>query len=252
VTIRTPFIAGNWKLNHGPEEARRFFRAFLSKLDGVAGTVAFFPPSLSLAAAAESLGRHTEVLLGVQNVFWETSGAFTGEISAPMAKEAGASLVLVGHSERRHVFGETTEDTVRKVRAVLDAGLVAVLCVGELLEEREAGAAEDVVRGQLEAVTMMVSPGEVSRFVVAYEPVWAIGTGRTASPTDAAEMHGQIRTFLQTRFGAAAAAIPILYGGSVKPENAGELLASPGVGGLLVGGASLDADAFASICASKP
>ncbi len=249
--MRLPLLAGNWKLNHGPAETREFLRAFLPKLHGITGTVAFFPPSLSLGAAVEARGGHSELLLGVQNVYWEPNGAFTGEISAPMAKEAGADLVLVGHSERRHIFGETTEDTVRKVRAVLDAELTAVLCVGELLEEREAGAAARVVREQLEAVAAVLEERELPRFVVAYEPVWAIGTGRTASPADASEMHAQIRGALTERFGEAGASVPILYGGSVKPANADELLAAPGVDGLLVGGASLDPDTFADICGHK-
>ncbi|MDP9348688.1 MAG: triose-phosphate isomerase [Gemmatimonadota bacterium] len=251
MSARKPVLAGNWKMHKGPSEAREFFRAFIPELptDG-AGTVVFFPPAVSLAAAREGVGGHPGVKLGVQNVHWEKSGAFTGEVSAPLARDAGAEWVLVGHSERRHVFGETIEETVKKVRAVLEVGMTAVLCVGELLEERRAGRAEQVVAEQLEAVLETVSPGELQRLVIAYEPVWAIGTGETATPQDASTMHAAVRARLAERFGAAAAGeAVVLYGGSVKPENARELLAAPDVDGVLVGGASLDPKGFAAICA---
>ena len=246
-----PFIAGNWKLNHGPTPTARFFADFLSLLpvqDGL--RVAFFPPALSLAAALEATSGRDDIELGVQNVYWEASGAFTGEISAPLAGEAGATLGLVGHSERRHVFGETDEDAARKVTALLDAGLTAILCVGETIEEREAGQEHIVVERQLGTGIADLDEAALDRFAVAYEPVWAIGTGRTASPADAAAMHRHIRALLTRRFGADAAGIPILYGGSVKPDNAAELLAATDVGGLLVGGASLDPASFAAICAA--
>ena len=166
-----------------------------------------------------------------------------------MAADAGASLALVGHSERRHVFGETPEDTARKVRAALDAGLRPVLCVGEKIEERRAGRAEATVREQLDAVLPGLAAEDAARLLVAYEPVWAIGTGETATPEDAAAMHARVRARLREAFGEpGAAAVPILYGGSVKPENARELLAAPEVDGVLVGGASLDPAGFASIC----
>jgi triosephosphate isomerase len=189
------------------------------------------------------------VRLGVQNVYWEASGAFTGELSVAMAKDAGAELVLIGHSERRHVFGETSDETARKVRAVLDGGLTPVLCVGETLDERRADRAEAVVAEQLAPVLAILSPDEIGELVVAYEPVWAIGTGVTATPDDAASMHRAVRERLSGAFGQAAAdAVPVLYGGSVKPDNAAELLSQPGVDGVLVGGASLDAAGFAAIC----
>jgi triosephosphate isomerase len=249
---RTPVLAGNWKMNLGPVEAARFFDAFLAahppREDA---TVLFFPPALSLAAAREALRDRPDVRLGVQNVYWEASGAFTGEISVPLAAEAGAEYVLIGHSERRHVFGETTTQTVRKVRAVLDGGLVPVLCVGETLDERRAGRAEAVVEGQLLPVLATLTRDEAARLVVAYEPVWAIGTGETASPADADSMHRAVRARLASGFGRdGARAIPILYGGSVKPENAAELLGEPEVDGVLVGGASLDPAGFARICAA--
>jgi triosephosphate isomerase (TIM) len=248
--IATPLIAGNWKMHMGPDQAREFFSRFLGSagLPGK-GTVAFFPPAVSLAAARAALGSRTDVLLGIQNIHWEESGAFTGEISAAMAAEAGARLALIGHSERRHVFGETDEQTARKTRAALAAGLVPVLCVGETLQQREAGRASEVVETQLGTALADLPLDFPDRFVIAYEPVWAIGTGRTASPQDAEEMHVGIRRFLEGRSGAeAAAGIPLLYGGSVKADNAAGLLQARDVDGLLVGGASLDPDGFARIC----
>jgi triosephosphate isomerase (TIM) len=248
-----PVIAGNWKMHLAPEDASRFFDDFLPRLEpGLPASVVFFPAALTLAAAREALRERPEVRLGVQNVHWEESGAFTGEISAPMARAAGAELALVGHSERRHVFGETDEESGRKVRAALNAGLIPVLCVGETLEEREAHRADAVVERQLRAGLEGVDASAAARLVVAYEPVWAIGTGRTAAPEDAEEMHGTIRRWLAGRFEPdAAAAIPILYGGSVKPDNAAELLRRNDVDGVLVGGASLDAAGFARIAAAS-
>ncbi|HEX6751636.1 MAG TPA: triose-phosphate isomerase [Longimicrobium sp.] len=245
-----PVLAGNWKMNLGPSEAARFFGEFLAVWQPRDDrSVVFFPPAVSLAAAREALQGRADVRLGVQNVYWEKGGAFTGEISAGMAADAGAELVLVGHSERRWVFGETIEETVKKVRAVLDAGLVPVLCVGEKIEERRAGRAEDVVEAQLTAVLRTLSSDDARSLVVAYEPVWAIGTGVNATPADAGAMHGYVRRELAAAYGREiAAAVPILYGGSVKPENAAELLAVEGVDGVLVGGASLDPHGFAQIC----
>jgi triosephosphate isomerase (TIM) len=249
---RPPVLAGNWKMNHAPADAVAFFRDFLPLVPAAENrTVAFFPPALSLVAVREALAGRTDVLLGVQNVHWEASGPFTGEVSAPMAAAAGAVLALVGHSERRHVFGETSAETARKVRAVLDAGLVPVLCVGETLDERRAGRAEAVVEAQLAPPLEALRAEEAASLLVAYEPVWAIGTGETASPGDAGAMHRAVRARLEEAFGAAAAdAVPVLYGGSVKPENAAEILGEPGVDGVLVGGASLDPRGFARICAA--
>ena len=249
---RTPVLAGNWKMNLGPAGAAAFFADFLARhAPREDATVLFFPAAVSLAAAREAVKERPDVRLGVQNVYWEASGAFTGELSVDMAAEAGAEYVLVGHSERRHVFGETVTQTVRKVRAVLDGGLVPVLCVGETIDERRSGRAEAVVDGQLVPVLGTLTRGEAARLVLAYEPVWAIGTGETASPADADAMHRAVRARLATAFGPEAArAIPILYGGSVKPENAAELLGQAEVDGVLVGGASLDPAGFASICAA--
>jgi triosephosphate isomerase len=249
--VARPVLAGNWKMNLGPAEAAAFFDRFLalwSPRDD--RTVAFFPAALSFAAAREALAGRPDVRLGVQNVHFEQSGAFTGELSVPMAAGAGAAFVLVGHSERRHVFGESTADTVKKVRAVLNGGLVPLLCVGETLEERRAGRAEAVVDEQLAPALAELQDGEAERLVIAYEPVWAIGTGVNATPADAGAMHRFIRDRLARRFAASGASIPILYGGSVKPDNAAELLAEDGVDGVLVGGASLDPAGFAAICAA--
>ncbi|HEV2131106.1 MAG TPA: triose-phosphate isomerase [Longimicrobiaceae bacterium] len=252
--LAKPVLAGNWKMHKGPTEAREFFASFLELYPlHEDRTVAFFPPAISLQAARAALGERTDILLGVQNIYWEKKGAFTGEASAGMAAEAGAQLVLVGHSERRHVFGETTEETVRKVRAALDADLQAMLCVGETLDERRAGNEKQVVREQLGPVLENLSAEDTVRLSIAYEPVWAIGTGETASPEDAAAMHRSIREQLRQRLGAdAAEEIPILYGGSVSPDNARELLAQPNVDGVLVGGASLDPQRFAAICQASP
>jgi len=247
-----PVLAGNWKMNLGPSDAARFFDEFLAVWQPRDDrSVVVFPPAISLSAAREAVQAHRrpDVLLGAQKVHWEPNGAYTGEISARMAADAGASLVLVGHSECRWVFGETTDETVKKVRAVVDAGLVPVLCVGEKIEERRAGRAEDVVESQLAPVLGTVSSDEARSLVVAYEPVWAIGTGVNATPDDAAAMHGYIRRELAAAYGhEISAAVPILYGGSVKPDNAAELLAVDGVDGVLVGGASLDPHGFARIC----
>ena len=251
---RTPVLAGNWKLHHGPAAARAFFEAFLAAYPERADRrVVVFPTALAVGAAVEATRARADVQIGVQNVYWEAKGAFTGEISAPLAQEAGATVALVGHSERRALFGETIEQTVRKVQAVLAAGLEPMLCIGETIEERRAGRAEAVVAEQLQPVLWALSGEQLGRLRLAYEPVWAIGTGMTATAEDAQQMHAAIRALVASAHGPeAAAAMPILYGGSVKPENAAELMAQPDVDGVLVGGASLDAGGFARICEAAP
>ncbi len=234
----TKVVAGNWKMHHGPEEASRFFSRFHPDLAGAAVRLLLFPPDLALAASRESA--RIPIEFGVQNVHWEPAGPFTGETSPEMAREAGASFALVGHSERRHVFGETDTDVNRKVGASIRAGLNPVVCVGERLEERRAGRLEEVLRRQVGAT--LGSLKEAAEFMIAYEPVWAIGTGETASPEDAAEAHGIVREALGEM-----AAAPILYGGSVNPGNAAALMTAPGVDGVLVGGGSLDAVGFTRI-----
>lgn len=243
-----PIFAANWKMNHGPTEARAFIRAFLTNAPrGDGRTLVFFPPAITLSSVVEALQDRPDVLVGVQNIYSEASGAFTGETSAGMARDAGARLVLVGHSERRHLFGETDEQTARKCELVVKAGLTPMLCVGETLDEREAGLTEQVVLRQLRAGIGTLDRAQVSQMLIAYEPVWAIGTGRTATPEDAAQVHAAIRTALREFAGERAAVMPILYGGSVNRGNAKLLLAASNVDGLLVGGASLDAGNWAAI-----
>lgn len=246
---QTPVIAGNWKMNKGPQSAREFVREFTARFAPVASqTVIVFPPAISLAMVADALGSRRDVRLGIQNIHWEKSGAFTGETSAGMAREGHASFVLVGHSERRHVFGETDEEVHKKVTAALQAGLTPVICVGETLAERKAGRVAEIITRQLGAAIQGFTADQVFSFLVAYEPVWAIGTGVTATPADASEAHAVLRAQLTQQLGDGGAAVPILYGGSVKPDNAQELLAADHVDGLLIGGASLDPEGFATIC----
>jgi triosephosphate isomerase len=216
--------------------------------------VALFPPSVSIPAVAEAVrGAPKQITVGAQNIHFEKEGAFTGEVSAEMVLEAGARAALIGHSERRHIFLETDEWIGRKVGRALAAGLVPILCVGEKLEEREAGSTLDVVRRQLSAGLAAVSDAaSLARVVVAYEPVWAIGTGKTATPAQGQEVHRLVRDELARAFarlgaGEGAEEILILYGGSVKPDNAADLLAEPDIDGLLVGGASLQAESFIRI-----
>lgn len=246
-----PVVAGNWKMHHGPAAARAFFRRFRPDVDDGGPRLLIFPPSLSLAAALEARPELPFVALGVQNVHWEKEGAFTGELSAPMAAEAGAEYVLVGHSERRHVFGETDGDVARKVKACLAAGLAPVVCVGETLAERREGRVDEVIVRQLDAAlaALRESGKPPEGVMVAYEPVWAIGTGETATPDDASAAHGTLRECLSRE---GLDEIPILYGGSVRPHNAGELLKAPDVNGVLVGGASLDPESFAAIAEAAP
>jgi len=252
--LRTPVIAGNWKMHKGPSETREFFRDFTARYAPRDDRTAnFFPPAISLAAAADALAGRDDLGLGVQNIHWEPQGAFTGETSIPMARDAGARYALIGHSERRHIFGESDEDVRRKTAAALDGGLIPVVCLGETLEQREAGRLEAVILGQLDAALEGLDAGQIARIVVAYEPVWAIGTGKNATPDDAAAAHAILRRRLAERVGDdTARRIPILYGGSVKPANAGELLAASDVDGLLVGGASLDPAGFAEIATTGP
>lgn len=246
--MRTPVFAANWKMHHGPQEARAFLRTFLARYARRTDrTVAIFPPALTFSAVHEGLRERTDILLGVQNIYWEEKGAFTGENSATVASAAGARLVLVGHSERRHVFGERDEETALKCAAAIGAGLVPVLCVGELLGEREAGRTEEVVLRQLRAGVSRLESSAMAGIVIAYEPVWAIGTGRTAQPEDAAAVHGVLRSALRDIAEATAANVPLLYGGSVNTKNVGALLAASDVDGVLVGGASLDADGWSQI-----
>jgi triosephosphate isomerase len=250
---RKPVIAGNWKMNHGPSDARSFLQRFLAQTPRQQDrTVIFFPSALTLPMVVDLVRDRPDMWVGVQNVHEEAQGAFTGENSVLMARDAGARVALVGHSERRHVFGETDAATTRKCALVAQARLTIMLCVGEKLEEREAGATASVVERQLAAGIAELDDPQVGAIMLAYEPVWAIGTGRTATPEDASDIHGVLRRALVARIGdKAAAAVPILYGGSVNRGNASTLLAAPDVDGLLVGGASLDPDGWSSIVRSE-
>jgi triosephosphate isomerase len=248
--LAKPFFGANWKMNHGPTATREFLADFTGRYPARDDrTVVFFPPAVSLATFREAAAARPDLRLGVQDIYWEREGAFTGAISAPMAMDAGATFFLAGHSERRHVFGDSDEAVSLKVAAGVAEGMIPVLCVGELLEERERGEVEAVVRRQLQAGLGRLAPAELETIVVAYEPVWAIGTGRTATPQDANDVHVLIRTLLTEKVGEnAARAIPIIYGGSVKTSNIEELLAAPEIDGVLVGGASLEPADFARIC----
>jgi triosephosphate isomerase len=239
-------IAGNWKMHLGPAGAHEFLAGL--DVDGVPADreLLLFPPALSLTAVVTDPARDPRVRVGVQNIHWEDQGAFTGEVSAPMAAEAGASFALVGHSERRHVFGETDGQVALKVSAARRCALVPVVCVGETLADRRAGRVDEVILRQLDAPLPALAAG--GRFLIAYEPVWAIGTGETATPADASAAHTTLRRRLVDALGPARAnAVPLLYGGSVKPDNAAELLSAPEVDGVLVGGASLDPASFVRI-----
>lgn len=249
--MKKPIFAANWKMNHGPDAAREFMRTFLGAYPrDDQRTVIIFPSAIAAAAVAESLSGRPDVLLGVQNIHTADSGAFTGETSAGMAREAGARVVLVGHSERRHVFGERDDDCADKVAAAARAGLLPLLCIGEQLDQREGGVAADVVLGQLRAGVAQLEGPARSKLAIAYEPVWAIGTGRNATPADATAIHAVIRNELGSLIGEHAARVPVLYGGSVNKSNARALLDAEGVDGLLVGGASLEAAAWAAIARS--
>lgn len=240
-------LAANWKMHLATQEALAFLDRFLQLNTPAEGrTIAIFPSAVTIANVAWKL-RHEkrdDIVVGVQNVHWESKGAFTGETSVSLARGAGATAALIGHSERRHVFGETDAETALKVRAVLDGGMQAVLCVGETLDEREAGDTAKVVERQLRAGLQGVAAD--ADLVIAYEPVWAIGTGRNATPDDANAVHAVIRGVLESM--GLPRATRVLYGGSVKPENSAELMAMPEIDGVLVGGASLDPESWARIC----
>jgi triosephosphate isomerase len=245
---RKKFVCGNWKMHKTAPEARALAREVRAGVEplGASVDVAVAPPYTGLAAVAAELAG-SSVGLAAQNLHWEVQGAFTGEVSAPMLADAGCRFVLVGHSERRQLFGETDESVRRKARAALAAGLHPIICVGETLPEREAGRTLDVVGRQLRAALQGLEAGDVGRLTMAYEPVWAIGTGKTATSAQAQEVHAAIRAILRELAPAAADQVRIQYGGSVKPENAAELMSQPDVDGALVGGASLKAGDFVQI-----
>jgi len=246
--MRTPFVVGNWKLHKTIAESVALVTELKNQLAAVKGVqVGVAPTFLSLAAVAKRVEGSPIVTCG-QNCFWEPSGAWTGEVSVPLLADAGATWVIVGHSERRAHFGDTNELVGKKARAVLAGGLGAIVCVGETLAERDAGRTLTVVDEELSAGLAGIDAASTDRLVIAYEPVWAIGTGRTATPAQAQEVHAHIRGRLAERFGVAIAdTIRIQYGGSVKPSNAESLIAEKDIDGALVGGASLEAADFVAI-----
>lgn len=246
--MRRPVIAGNWKMFKTIEETRAFFDALIPEIQNVEHCdIVVAPPFTALAAAAEEADG-TRVAIAAQDVFWEDHGAFTGEVSARMLLDAGCSYTIIGHSERRQYFGETDESVEKKAHAAIRSGLHAIVCVGETLGERDAGNATAVVQRQLRGAVARLSAPDLQKLIIAYEPVWAIGTGRTATPEIAAEMHSEIRRTLADLHGSgAASSLRILYGGSVKPDNISALMQRDEIDGALVGGASLDPASFAAI-----
>ena len=245
---RTRFVCGNWKMHKTTGEARDLVRALAPLVADAAGKVqvAVAPPFTALAAVAEAI-RGTPIELAAQNVHWEAQGAFTGEISPAMLADVGVKHVIIGHSERRQLFGETDAGVHRKAAAVLKAGLLPIVCVGETLEEREGGRTLDVVSRQVKGALDGLAAADVARLTIAYEPVWAIGTGKTATTAQAQEVHAAIRRLLASMVAGSAERVRIQYGGSVKPDNAAELMAQLDVDGALVGGASLKAPDFSQI-----
>ena len=246
--MRTPLIAGNWKMFKTVREAVTFVRDLRGRVADVSGVeIAVAPTFPALQAVADALAG-SNITVAAQNLHWERDGAFTGEVSASMIRDAGATGVIVGHSERRTLFGETDETVNRKLRAALSATLTPIACIGETLDERESGRTLEVLDRQIKAGFDGITGAELSSMVIAYEPVWAIGTGRTATPAQAQQAHEHIRGRLTQWFGQdAASRCRVLYGGSVKPDNTAALMAQPDIDGALVGGASLEAESFARI-----
>ena len=246
--MRKPIIAGNWKLNKTTAEAVELVTALKRDLSDVADVdIVVCPVATSLTVVTDVL-MESNIGVGAQNMHWEDSGAFTGELSAPLIKDLGVKYVIIGHSERRQYFGETNETVNKKIKAALNHGLTPFVCVGEVLEERESGKMEEVIKAQIQESLANLSADEMQKIVVAYEPVWAIGTGKTATPDQAQEVHALIRGLLKAMFnGEVSAAVRIQYGGSVKPDNIAELIAKEDIDGALVGGASLKNDSFVGI-----
>ena len=250
MATRRPLLAGNWKMHGTRSETERLLSALTQALGGIDPAqreIVVAPPFSVLETAARLLAA-TPIRLAAQNLHWEPHGAFTGEVSGPMLKEAGCAYVILGHSERRQYFAETDESVARKVRAARRDGLLPIICVGESLEERESGATLAVIDRQIRAALQDSAPAALTGLVVAYEPIWAIGTGRSATPDQAQEVHAAIRATLSSLTSPATAdATRLLYGGSVKPDTVDDLMAQPDIDGALVGGASLQADSFARI-----
>ena len=250
--MKRPLIAGNWKMNLNRQGAVGLAKALAARSSEFPGAdVLVCPPSVYLTDVAAALAG-SPIKVGGQNMYHESSGAFTGEISPPMLRDVGCTHVILGHSERRHILGETNAAVCRKTHAALAAGLTPIVCVGELLEQREAGQTGDIIREQMAGSLAGLTAAQVALIVLAYEPVWAIGTGKVATPEQAAEVHADLRKVLTARYNAESAAqVRILYGGSVKADNAAELLSQPHIDGVLVGGASLKEPEFVAIAAAR-
>ena len=249
--MRKPIIAGNWKMFKSTGEARELVRQLKESLADVDSVeVVVSPPFTALSTVVAEL-KGSNISVAGQNMYWEESGAYTGEVSPLMLKDIGCTHVIVGHSERRQFFNETDATVNKKVKAALKAGLTPIVCVGETLEERELGATMKVVERQIRDGLEGLAPQEMEKIVIAYEPIWAIGTGKTATPQQAEEVHHLIRSIIAQRADSVAQDIRILYGGSVKPDNVDELMAQPDIDGALVGGASLKADSFVRIVRFK-
>ena len=250
--MRVPFVAANWKMHKTVSEALSYVNDLnRHELPATGVEIVLAPPFTAVHATSEAVAGTTTRVAG-QDLYWDRQGAFTGEISAHMLKEAGATHVIIGHSERRHIFGETDEDVQRKVQAAIENGLAPIVCVGETLDERESSQTLTVLNRQLEGGLRGLSGPQVSALVVAYEPVWAIGTGRVATPGQAQEAHAHIRSRLGELFGPEAQQqCRVIYGGSVKPSNVAELASQPDVDGALVGGAGLEPESFAEIVAKS-
>jgi triosephosphate isomerase len=247
--MRQSLVAGNWKMNGNRKDSSALLEGILAGMGDIKAEVAVCPPAILVPLAAEKLAG-SSVKVGGQNLDWHPSGAYTGETSGPMLKDAGCEYVIIGHSERREYYGEDDDVVARKFEAAQEHGLVPILCVGESLEEREGGTTEAVVERQLEAVLKQHGIEAFKNAVIAYEPVWAIGTGKTATPEQAQEVHKFIRDKLAARDTAVAEGCRLLYGGSMKPDNAAELISQPDIDGGLIGGASLKAEDFLGICAA--
>jgi triosephosphate isomerase len=247
--MRKPLLAGNWKMYKTPADTRAFFEKFVPLVSGSAhADVAICPPFVAIAAAVEGAAG-SQVGIGGQDCYWTNKeGAFTGEVSPAMLKAAGCQWVIIGHSERRQFFGETDESVCKKTVAALEAGVKPIVCVGELLEERELGRTNDVLKAQFDGGIAPLTAEQFAQIVIAYEPVWAIGTGKVATPEIACDAHKVIRGLVESKFGKdAAESVRILYGGSVKPDNVKGLMAQPDIDGALVGGASLKPEDFAGV-----
>ncbi|MCU1287296.1 MAG: triosephosphate isomerase [Acidobacteriales bacterium] len=245
--MRTNLLVANWKMYKTPAQSAEFVEAFLPLISNKNDEIVICPPAVCIPTMVDAT-RTSSVFVGAQNLHWEKEGAFTGEVSAQMIVAAGCTHVIIGHSERRQYFGETDSTVNKRLEAALEAGLTPVVCIGEVLEEREAGLTEDVLRRQCAVAFRGISGAKAAKLTIAYEPVWAIGTGRTATPKMAADAHAVIRAEVAKAMGdELARKLRMLYGGSVKPENIASLMAEPEIDGALVGGASLDPKSFAAI-----